>query len=139
VDDTEIRARFAAARVARLATVGVDGQPHIVPVCFAVEGDSVVSAVDGKPKTTVALRRLDNVTANSTVSLLADEYYDDWTRLWWVRADGDARVVHSGTDHRAAIASLVGKYPQYRASPPAGAVIVIAVRHWRAWQWETGS
>jgi PPOX class probable F420-dependent enzyme len=135
VDENEMRVRFAGARVARLATVGPDQHPHLVPVCFAVLHDTVVTAIDAKPKTTTALRRLDNVTANPAVSLLTDEYVDDWTRLWWVRADGDARVVERGDEYRAAIERLVRKYPQYRAHPPGGPVIEVAVRRWRGWAW----
>jgi PPOX class probable F420-dependent enzyme len=138
MEETEMRARFAAARVARLATVGSSARPHLVPVCFAVERDTIVSAVDAKPKTTPALRRLDNITANPAVSLLADEYSDDWTRLWWVRADGDARVVSSGREHDSAVERLVEKYPQYRANQPTGAVIVVTVARWRGWAWDPG-
>lgn len=133
-----MRARFAAAPVARLATAGSGARPHVVPVCFAVERDTIVSAVDAKPKRTPALRRLDNISANPAVSLLTDEYFDDWTRLWWVRADGDARVVASGEEHARAIELLVKKYPQYRVGRPDGAVIVVTVRRWRGWAWQTG-
>ncbi len=135
MDENGIRARFSGARVARLATVDAGARPHLVPVCFAVERDTVFTAVDAKPKTTNALRRLDNIAAHPAVSLLADEYFDDWTKLWWVRADGDARVVHSGSEHDDAIARLVAKYPQYRHRPPQGAVIVVDVRAWRGWAW----
>src|SRR5690348_1391752 len=88
----EARARFAAARVARLATADASGRPHVVPIVFAVAGDEIVSAVDAKPKRTTALRRLANVRENPRVALLADHYEDDWSALWWVRADGTARV-----------------------------------------------
>lgn len=132
-----MRVRFAAARVARLGSVGADAQAHVVPVCFALEHDTIVSAVDAKPKRTPALRRLANISANPAVSLLADEYFDDWTRLWWVRADGDARVVTAGDEHGAAVDALARKYPQYRVNRPDGAVIVVAVRHWRGWAWRT--
>ena len=88
------RALFAAARVARLATVTPEGRPHLVPVVFAVTGDVVHIAVDAKPKRTMALRRLANVAANPSVALLADHYDDaDWSALWWVRADGTGRVL----------------------------------------------
>ena len=91
VTPAEARGRFAAARVARLATADATGQPHLVPVTFAVAGDMVYTAVDAKPKRTTALRRLANVAANPRVSLLVDHYDDDWSRLWWVRADGRRR------------------------------------------------
>jgi len=137
VDADEARARFAAARVARLATVAPDGAPHLVPVVFAVVGDVVWSAVDDKPKSTRALRRLANIAAHPRVSLLVDHYDDDWTRLWWVRADGSARVLDA-TDSadaatRAGRDALVGRYPQYAERPPAGPFLAICVDTWRGW------
>jgi PPOX class probable F420-dependent enzyme len=132
----EARRRFAAARVARLATVGADGAPHLVPVTFALHGDTVAIAVDHKPKRTTRLRRLRNIEANPRVSLLADEYTDDWDRLWWVRADGIARVVRDGEP--VAVGWLVAKYPQYADRPPAGPVILVEVAAWRGWTASSG-
>jgi PPOX class probable F420-dependent enzyme len=130
----EARQRFAGARVARLATVDATGRPHLVPVVFAVEGSTVYSAVDAKPKRSTALRRLANVAANPRVCLLADHYDDDWGALWWVRADGTARVVPA-TDPAGAqgIDLLVARYDQYRARRPAGPVLVVDVDRWTGW------
>ena len=128
-----MRRRFEAARVARLATVRDDGRPHVVPVCFAVDGDVIVSVVDDKPKRSTSLQRLENVRAEPAVSLLVDQYDDDWTQLWWVRADGVAAVLESGSEHARAIDLLVAKYGQYRERRPAGATLVIAVEAWRGW------
>jgi PPOX class probable F420-dependent enzyme len=131
VDVAQARARFAAARVARLATAGADGRPHLVPICFAVAGDTVYSAVDDvKPKATRRLRRLANVAANPAVCLLADHYDEDWSALWWVRADGRGRVLE---DAPAAIALLAERYEQYRAAPPAGPVLAVEVERWSGW------
>jgi PPOX class probable F420-dependent enzyme len=105
----------------------------LVPVCFALDGDVVVSVVDDKPKRSTQLRRLDNVRAYPAVSLLVDHYDDDWTQLWWVRVDGTARVLEAGTEHARAIDLLVAKYAQYRSLRPAGPVLVIAVEAWRVW------
>jgi PPOX class probable F420-dependent enzyme len=131
----EARARFAAARVARLATAGETGRPHLVPIVFALDGDTVYSAVDRKPKRTTALRRLDNVRANPRVALLADEYDDvDWDALWWVRAEGSARVLEAGSEQAGrAIDLLAARYAQYRAERPAGTVLAIAVDRWAGW------
>jgi PPOX class probable F420-dependent enzyme len=128
------RDRFAAARVARLATVRPDGAPHLVPVVFALAGDVVWTAVDDKPKSTRALRRLDNIARRPRVSLLVDHYSDDWTTLWWVRADGTARVVDA-SDPEADVgrAALEAKYPQYAARTPAGPFVAVTVDTWRAW------
>jgi PPOX class probable F420-dependent enzyme len=131
----DARARFAASQVARLATVGADGLPHLVPVCFAVVDDRIVTAVDHKPKRTTQLRRLRNIAANPQVCLLVDAYDAvDWAALWWARADGTARVLRAGSAAEvAAIAALVERYPQYRAQRPAGPAIAILVSRWTGW------
>ncbi|WP_290051093.1 TIGR03668 family PPOX class F420-dependent oxidoreductase [Amycolatopsis solani] len=129
----EARSRFAAARVARLATVSAAGVPHLVPVTFAVRGESVVFAVDHKPKSTTSLRRLRNIAENPAVCFLADGYDEDWSRLWWARADGTARVLPPGAEP---VSWLVAKYAQYRERPPEHAVVVTSVHTWRGW---TGS
>ena len=135
MDAAEARALFASARVARLATVDSEGRPHLVAITFAVDGDEIVSAVDHKPKRTTRLRRLANIEANPRVSVLADHYEDDWSRLWWARADGLARVVEPGTDERErAVDGLVARYPQYEDRRPEGSVIVISVSRWSGWR-----
>lgn len=128
------RPRFAAAPVARLATLRPDGQPHLVPVVFALDGDTVWMAVDDKPKVTRDLRRLGNIRVNGRVSLLVDHYEADWARLWWVRADGSATVHDDPTPHSVGgVALLVDKYEQYRRRPPSGPVIEVTVDVWRSW------
>jgi PPOX class probable F420-dependent enzyme len=134
VERAEARDRFAAARVARLATADADGQPHLVPLVFAVDGDTVYSAVDHKPKRSNALRRLANVRANPRVALLVDHYDDDWSRLWWVRAEGTARVLDPGDDESSyAVSLLARRYPQYVERPPGGAVLAVDVTRWSGW------
>jgi PPOX class probable F420-dependent enzyme len=128
----EARERFAAARVARLATADATGRPHLVPVVFAVEGDTVYTVVDAKPKRTTALRRLDNVAENPRVALLVDHYDDvDWDALWWVRADGVGRVLApDAPEARRAVELLRARYPQQQA---AGAVLAVDVERWSGW------
>src|SRR4051794_17354168 len=135
MDATEARARFASAPVARLATVAEDGRPHLVPVVFALDGDTLYSAVDDvKPKATTRLKRLANIAANPAVALLVDHYEDDWGALWWARADGTARLVEPGDDEAArARALLAGRYPQYRDAPPPGVVVAVDVARWSGW------
>lgn len=125
-------ARFGAARVARLATTDSEAQPHLVPVVFALVGETVWTAVDAKPKTTTALRRLDNVRAHPAVSLLVDHYADDWATLWWVRADGVATVLDVD-EGRAGLDALTAKYPQYQDNPPPGPVLRVDVTRWVSW------
>ena len=131
--DENLRRRAEAAPAARLATVDAECRPHLVPCCFAFAGDVAYSVVDHKPKRTTALRRLDNIRANPAVCLLVDHYEDDWSRLWWVRFDGRARVVDDGPEHASAIALLCAKYEQYRATPPSGPVVAIDVTAVRSW------
>ena len=133
MDPATMRTHVAAARVGRLATVTAEGRPHAVPCCFAMVGTTIVSAVDGKPKTTPALQRLENVRTNPHASLLVDHYSDDWSTLWWVRVDGPAHVVENGPERDTAIAALQEKYEQYRTTPPPGAVIVLEAAQWRGW------
>ena len=118
------------ARVARLATVGPDGRPHVVPICFALDGDTLYTAVDEKPKATRKLRRLANIEANPRVEVVVDHWDEDWSRLWWVRLAGTARIV----DHDArALELLQAKYPQYREQPPAGPFVVVAITARSEW------
>jgi PPOX class probable F420-dependent enzyme len=136
MEPEEMRRRVRDARVARLATVTHDGRPHVVPCCFALSGDVrevVYSAVDAKPKSTLALRRLENLGANPHAALLVDHYSDDWSTLWWVRVDGEGRILAGGAERDAAIALLTTKYPAYIEQPPPGAVVAIDVVGWRAW------
>ena len=84
-----------------------------MPVCFALHGGRIVTAVDAKPKATSALARLENVRATGRASLLVDHYEEDWSELWWVRVDGDAEVI----DSEEAIDALAEKYEQYRDRP----------------------
>lgn len=136
MDDDEARSRFAAARRVCFASTRPDGQPHLVPVTFAVpDADSVVFAVDHKPKTTTRLRRLANVRDNPRVTLLADGYDDeDWSLLWWVRADATATVLDPGSPGwSAAVDALVGRYVQYQAHRPAGPVVWCTVERWVSW------
>ncbi len=128
----EARRRFAAAEVARLATVDVRGRPHIVPIVFALARETIYSVVDAKPKRTTNLQRLQNVRSNPWVSVLVDHYDDaDWSELWWVRADGAARVLEAAEpEARGALELLAERHPQQR---PAGPVLAIDVERWSAW------
>lgn len=127
------RTRFTQAPVARLATVGRDRAPHLVPVVFAVRGDEIFTAVDAKPKTTRRVRRLANIAGNPRVSLLVDHYAADWSQLWWVRADGDAVVHDGGPVLRTGYDLLRAKYPQYESVALTGPVIAVTVHRWASW------
>ncbi|SEM69312.1 TIGR03668 family PPOX class F420-dependent oxidoreductase [Streptacidiphilus jiangxiensis] len=131
----QARERLVAARAVRLATVSPAGQPHLVPITFAAEGSRLYFAVDHKPKSTTALRRLKNIRDNPRVSVLADFYDDDWTQLWWVRGDGDAEIWEEGPERERALDLLAAKYPQYAEARPAGAVVAITIDHISGWSY----
>ncbi len=131
--DPDLHRRVVAAPVARLATVRPDGRPHVVPITFAVDGDTIVTAIDHKPKTTTSLQRLRNIEARAVASVIVDHYDDDWSRLWWVRADGRAQILELGDAREEAVERLVAKYPQYSDTRPRGPVIVVTVENWASW------
>lgn len=128
-----MRRRVARARVGRLATVDERGRPHLVPLCFALDGDVLYSAVDEKPKRSRRLKRLANVRARPDVAVLVDHYEQNWSRLWWVRLDGAAQVLDEGPTVERAIELLVAKYPQYRREPPTPPVLAVRIESWRGW------
>jgi PPOX class probable F420-dependent enzyme len=132
-ESDEAAAMFAGAPVAMLATVGADGEPHIVPVVFAVSDGIVYTAVDAKRKSTKRLRRLANIDANPQVSMLVDHYDEDWAHLWWVRADGLALVHVAGEEMATGYALLRRKYPQYQRIALDGPVVTVEVQHWSSW------
>ena len=129
----EARRRLTEARVVRLATADAEGVPHQVPATFVVHDDTILIAVDSKPKRHRNLRRLRNVAANPYVCVLADQYDDDWTQLWWARADGIAQILADAPPADAALDRLVAKYPQYREHRPDGPVLAIHVTRWSGW------
>ena len=128
-----MRRRVATASVAHLATVGAEGRPHIVPICFALDEQTLYFAVDSKPKQTINLMRLRNIAVNPAVSILVDHYEDDWDRLWWVRLDGDARVVADQGEVQRALRLLAARYSQYRAIAPAGPFVAVAIAGMTGW------
>jgi PPOX class probable F420-dependent enzyme len=123
----------ARARVARLATLDSDGRPHLVPIVFALVGDTLYSAVDAKPKRSRTLRRIENARERPDVTVLVDRYDEDWTQLWWVRIRGRARVLDEGDEAAGALEALTEKYEQYHDRPPGPPVLAVDVVDWRVW------
>ena len=120
--------RLKQARVARLATVGADGRPHVVPICFAADGEVFYTAIDRKPKRVQAerLTRVVNIEASGEVALVVDEYREDWASLWYVLVRGRARRV-SGAQRTRAIRMLRRKYRQYAEGMLAEDALVIRI------------
>jgi PPOX class probable F420-dependent enzyme len=132
-DSSVLRERVAESRVARLATTDPDGRPHLVAIVFALAGDTLYTAVDAKPKRSRTLRRIENARARPDVTVLVDHYDEDWSRLWWVRLRGRARVLEVGDEMARALELLRAKYPQYRDASPTAPVLAIDVDDWRSW------
>ena len=135
--EQEAKRRFTEARVARLATVDRAGNPHLVPICFAVDEatGAVYSAVDAKPKASPDLKRLRNIAGHHQVTLLVDHYSDDWTKVWWVRLDGTAIVHDTGTEaHDHGRRVLADKYDQYADAPDLlGRMVVVTATKLTSW------
>jgi len=130
-----VRRLLASARVAHLGTLRPDGAPHLVPICLALDGNTLYSAVDHKRKRTTGLQRLVNIEADPRVCVLADHYDEDWTQLWWARADGLARIVAvDEPEHVRAVELLLDRYPQYRDAPALGTAIAVEVTRWTGWE-----
>jgi PPOX class probable F420-dependent enzyme len=125
--------QLTTARVARLATTDPDGRPHLVPIVFALDGDTLYSAVDRKRKRSSKLRRIENARARPDVTVLVDYYDEDWSGLWWIRLRGRARVLDDGDERERALALLAEKYPQYQTEPPDGPVLAVDVSETRQW------
>ena len=104
-----------------------------MPIAFALERDTLYSAVDRKPKRSTTLRRIENARARPDVTILVDHYDDDWSRLWWIRLRGRARVLDEGEERERALALLAAKYPQYVAERPEGPVLAVDVTEIREW------
>src|SRR5437773_12568946 len=117
MNEPEMRERFAAARLAHLATADSDGMPHVVPVVFALEGDTIYCAVDQKPKRTRDLKRPRNIAMNPSVAVLVDHYEEDRNAVGGGRADGSARVRDAGPDAERAMHLPAGRQSQYRMQP----------------------
>jgi PPOX class probable F420-dependent enzyme len=124
---------FARAQVGRLATVDSDLRPNIVPICFVLESGTLYTAVDHKPKRSRSLKRLENIRGNPAASVLVDHFEADWTRLWWVVAEGRAEVLDGSAEAESAIDLLAAKYAQYRVARPDGPVIALRTATWRSW------
>ena len=123
------------SRVGHLATADAGGMPHVIPVCYAVEGATLYITIDEKPKRQdIPLKRVRNILENPQVAFVADHWDEDWSRLGWVMLRGSAEILDSGAEHDHAQALLIERYPQYRTMHLAD-LPVIALRIARATDW----
>jgi len=133
VDEGEMRRLVAEGRVARLGTIDDRGRAHLVPFVYVLDGDTIYTGVDRKPKRSTRLKRLANLRADPRATLLVDHYEEDWTRAWWVRVRGRARILEDGPERDHAARLLAEKYPQYEGDPPDDIVIAIGADDWYGW------
>jgi PPOX class probable F420-dependent enzyme len=134
--EAEARRRFTESPSAVLATADADGRPHAVPVVHIVIGDHVYIAIDDKPKKMsdpLRLKRLRNIAANPQVCVLAEFYDEDWTYLWWVRADGIARVISFDDGPEGLLGAFHDRHPFHATQPPSGPVVDVEVTRWTGW------
>ena len=105
-----------SGRVARMATVDKAGKPHIVPICYAFVSGLIYTPIDEKPKSVSvdSLGRIKNIRSNPYVSLIIDKYYEDWSRLYYLKITGRAELICRGEEYENALMSLCEKYSQYR-------------------------
>jgi PPOX class probable F420-dependent enzyme len=115
---------LATARVGHLASASRDGRPHVVPVCFAWLPPTIYSAIDGKPKTTMLLRRVRNIAETGRAALVVDRWSENWKDLAYVLVEGPAEVLEDGAERDEALILLTAKYPQYDDLPLAGNLVI---------------
>ena len=115
---------LATARLGHLATAGANGRPHVVPVCFSWLPPLVYSAIDGKPKRTMLLRRIRNIAETGRAALVVDRWSEDWTKLAYVLVEGPAEVLEDGRERDEALILLTAKYPQYDDLPLEGNLVI---------------
>ena len=128
----------AVERVGHLATASATGQPHLVPITFALVDEGAVVGIDEKPKSSSDLKRIRNIYENPRTALLWDRYDEDWSKLWWVRADGGAEILEDGETWTAAWEALNNKYPQYDGQVHEGPVISVMIHRWTGWSYSDG-
>ncbi len=133
---------ISEGRVGRLATADASGQPLVVPICYAFDGESLFSAIDAKPKTPgpQGLKRIRNIRENPRVSVVIDRYDEEWTRLRYVIIQGQAEILTEGGNYSRGVDLLLAKYPQYRSmglDREAGLMIRVEPGRVTAWQYSS--
>jgi PPOX class probable F420-dependent enzyme len=135
--DHKTTAFIRLARVARLATADKTGRPHVIPICFALDGKELYSPIDEKPKKTspLLLKRIRNIRANPHVAVVIDRYDEDWRRLAYVLIVGKAKLLMRGARHKRAVRLLRKKYPQYKKMRlEERPMIQITPLQWKSWE-----
>jgi hypothetical protein len=114
--EDEARARLAAHDHGILCTVHAERGVDAVPVVYAVDDDGYVGVpVDRvKAKASSRLQRERNLETDPRGTLLVEHWdRDDWSQLWWVRAE----LRFEGDAAPALAARLAERFEPYRDQP----------------------
>lgn len=128
-------------RVARLATINQNCTQQLIPIVFANDKKKIYFVIDNKPKlkSKKKLKRLENIERNPYVTLLVDDYSEDWRKLSYTMIYATAKILDLRSKEKAkALELLRQKYPQYRSGgylPPEETAIVVSVTPTRMVHW----
>lgn len=136
LEERDARARLAAHDHGVLSTLHPERGVDAVPVVYAVDDDGFVGVpIDRvKPKTSSRLQRERNLAADPRATLLVDHWNrDDWSALWWVRAELQWRDDGWGRADDLAV-RLAARYPQYAGQPFDRVLVlrIVGVSGWAA-------
>ena len=124
--------RLTDATFGVLGTVDAAIGVHLVPVVFALSGETLAVPIDTvKPKASSRLRRITNLEQDSRASLLVDHRSSDWEQLWWVRAD---MTFVGSVDPDAWLPDLGERYPLYASTNSVATVITFTIDSLSGWQ-----
>jgi PPOX class probable F420-dependent enzyme len=124
---------LASERVGRLAFLDDEDRPRVLPVTYALLGDSVWSAIDDKPKRAAEPARVRYLRRRPDAALCVDRYSDDWSRLAWVQLLGRVDVVPAG-EAAVALEALAARYEPYRERTPPGPLLRLSVERALSWR-----
>jgi len=128
-----VRALFERERRGVLTTLDPDGSGHSVPMVYVVRGNEIVSPIDHKPKTGRVLARVRNIERDARVTVLVDQWDEDWTRLAWVMVRAMAVIEPDAPPD--VVQSLNARYQQYAPDERPDALIRIRPTKLTWWTW----
>jgi PPOX class probable F420-dependent enzyme len=127
------RRLLTLARYGCLATNGADGAPHLVPIVFVMQRDTVYIPVDSKPKRSRSLQRIRNLERDPEACILIFNWTEDWSQLWWIRLRGKYRAVADPAELERARLLLISKYPAYHDPTELDPVMAIDISSATSW------
>ena len=124
--ESEAWQRVADAEHGVLGTIHPERGIDLVPVVYAIDEEHTIFVpVDTvKPKATIRLQRIANIRSDPRCTLLVEHYDPDWSRLWWVRINGDGNEALV-EDLEQFLPLLADRFPPYADPTSIAAGIVI--------------